>query len=155
MSKKILYVDMDNVLVNFQSGIDRLDPDLRIKYKDDLDEAPGIFSLMDPMEGAIESYEQLASWYDTYILSTAPWENPSAWKDKLLWVKNYLGKTAYNRLIISHNKHLNHGDFLIDDRPNNGAIDFSGKWIKYGSDEFPNWTSIVDYLKPLSYKKLA
>lgn len=133
---------MDNVLVNFQSGIDRLDPNLRIKYKNDLDEAPGIFNLMDPMGGAIESYEKLASWYDTYILSTAPWENPSAWQDKLIWVKKYLGRPAYKRLIISHNKHLNQGDFLIDDRPNNGAKYFPGEWIEFGSERFPDWDTV-------------
>jgi hypothetical protein len=54
---RILYVDMDNVLVNFQSGIDRLSPELIKKYKGDLDEVPGIFSLMDPLEAAIDSYQ--------------------------------------------------------------------------------------------------
>ena len=147
MSKKILYVDMDGTLVNFKSGIERLDPVLRLKYKDDLDEVPGIFSLMPPIDHAIESYEKLASWYDAYILSTAPWENPSAWHDKLLWVKKYLGKPAYKRLIISHNKHLNHGDFLIDDRPNNGAEFFPGEWIHFNTPKFPNWNSVVEYLK--------
>ena len=39
--------------------------------------------------GAIEAYEQLSQKYDTYILSSAPWDNPSAWSDKLVWVKKY------------------------------------------------------------------
>ena len=30
--------------------------------------------------------------YDVYILSSAPWKNPSAWSDKLEWVKKYLGQ---------------------------------------------------------------
>ena len=46
--KKIVYVDMDNVLVDFPSGIAKLSQDLRLKYKDDPDEVPGIFSLMEP-----------------------------------------------------------------------------------------------------------
>ena len=77
-SKKILYIDLDNTLVNFQSGIDRLTDGVREKYKNDLDEAPHIFSRMDPLDGAIDAYHQLAQQFDTYILSTAPWKNATA-----------------------------------------------------------------------------
>jgi 5'(3')-deoxyribonucleotidase len=147
VKKKILYVDMDNVLVDFPSGIAQLDPEIYRKYEGNFDEVPGIFSLMPPLEQAIESYEKLAGWYDAYILSTAPWENPSAWQDKLLWVKKYLGKPAYKRLIISHNKHLNQGDFLVDDRPNNGAEFFPGEWIHFGSEQFPDWERVIRYLE--------
>ena len=41
---KIVYVDMDSVLVNFQSGIDSLTDEQRQTFKDDLDDVPGIFS---------------------------------------------------------------------------------------------------------------
>ena len=144
--KRILYVDMDNVLVSFQSGIDRLLPEIMTKYEGKLDEVPGIFSLMNPMEHAIESYKMLSEKFDTYILSTSPWENPMAASDKFNWVKQHLGKHAHKRLILSHHKHLNQGDFLIDDRPNNGADKFSGELILFGSEKFPNWTVVTDYL---------
>ena len=62
--------------------------------------------------------------FDTYVLSTAPWENPSAWSDKLVWVKKHLGQLAYKRLILSHHKNLNSGDFLVDDRTRNGVDKF-------------------------------
>ena len=55
MPKPILFFDMDNVLVDFQSGIDRLDEQTKQKYEDHLDDVPGIFALMDPMPGAIEA----------------------------------------------------------------------------------------------------
>ena len=57
--KKIVYVDMDNVLVDFRTGIDRLSQEELEMYKDRYDEAPHIFSKMDPMKNAIESYIQL------------------------------------------------------------------------------------------------
>ena len=41
--KKIVYFDMDGVLVNFQSGIDQLDLYQTIEYKGRYDEVPGIF----------------------------------------------------------------------------------------------------------------
>ena len=144
--KKILYVDMDDVLVDFATGINKLDPETQIKYKNNLDDVPGIFSLMEPMEHAIDSYNLLAKNFDTYILSTSPWDNPSAWHDKVVWVKKYLGNVAHKRLILSHNKHLNYGDFLIDDRLKNGADKFQGELIQFKTEKFPEWNSVVTYL---------
>ncbi len=146
--KKILYIDMDNVLVDFPSGIARISEADRIAYDGDLDEVPDIFSLMDPMPGALEAFAELSGLFDTYILSTSPWENRSAWSDKLDWVKKHLGKPAYKRLILSHHKNLNAGDYLIDDRTKNGAALFSGEHIHFGTDDFPDWSSVLDYLRP-------
>ena len=72
MTKKRLYFDMDGVLVDFQSGIDRLSEDVKKEYEGRLDEVPGIFGLMLPMPGAIEAVNILKEHYDVYILSTAP-----------------------------------------------------------------------------------
>lgn len=144
--KKILFIDMDNVLVDFQSGLNKVDEATKQQYEGHLDDIPGIFALMEPMPGAIEGAHRLAERYDCYILSTAPWENPSAWSDKLLWVKKYLGELFYKRLIISHHKNLCHGDYLIDDRGKNGIREFEGEWIQFGSPEYPDWESVVNYL---------
>ena len=145
-NKKVLYVDMDNVLVNFQSGIDVLNEELKSRYAGCYDEVPNIFAKMRPNEGAIDAMNCLKDKYDIYILSTAPWNNPSAWADKLEWVKRYLGEVCYKRLILSHHKNLNTGDYLIDDRKKNGAADFKGELILFGSERFPNWESVVRYL---------
>lgn len=148
--KKIIYIDMDNVLVDFKTGIDKLDNDTLNEYEGRLDEVPNIFSLMDPFNNAIESVEKLSGKYDLYILSTAPWLNPTAWIHKIEWVHKHFGKEKdslfYKRLIISHHKNLNSGDYLIDDRPNNGAKDFKGEWIHFGSESFPDWNSVTRYL---------
>jgi 5'-nucleotidase len=144
--KKILYVDMDNVLVDFKSGIARLDKETIDHFDGRLDDVPGIFALMDPMPGAVESYKQLTERFDTYILSTSPWANPTAWYDKLNWVKKHLGQHAYKRLILTHHKHLNKGHYLIDDRPNNGAEHFEGQWLQFGSEQFPNWEVVTAWL---------
>jgi 5'(3')-deoxyribonucleotidase len=147
MKKKILYVDMDNVLVDFQSGIDRFSKQILDKYENRYDEIPGIFGKMKPMKDAIKSYEELSKLFDTYILSTSPWENETALADKLRWVKKYLGKVAYKRLILTHHKNLNKGDFLIDDRDKNGVSAFEGEHIHFGTEAFPDWPSVVAYLK--------
>lgn len=137
---------MDNVLVDFPSGIDQLDESTKEIYHDRLDEVPSIFSLMRPLQGAIDAHEKLSKLFDTYILSTAPWENPSAWSDKVIWVKANLGESAYKRLILSHHKNLNDGHFLVDDRTKNGAGDFKGEHIHFGTSKFPNWEIVYEYL---------
>lgn len=144
--KKILYLDMDNVLVDFPSAFPHLEDEQLQEFDRRLDEVPGIFSLMQPMPGALEAYSELVDRFDTYILSTAPWHNPSAWSDKLLWVQQYLGDPAHKRLILSHNKHLNRGDYLVDDRTKNGADRFPGEHIHFGTARFPDWDTVLAYL---------
>ncbi len=145
---KIVYVDMDSVLVDFEHGIGQLSEETYQEYENDLDEVPGFFRDLPPIEGAIEAFHKLSEHYDVYILSTAPWRNPSAWIDKLLWVKKHLPEVAQKRLILSHNKHLNKGDYLIDDRTANGASDFEGEHIHFGEEPFPDWDAVLEYLLP-------
>ena len=143
---KIVYVDMDNVLVNFQSGIDKLSSKQFNEFKGRYYQILNIFSLMDSLEGQLEGFEKLSSKYDTYILSTAPWTNTTAWQDKIEWVQKYLGKLAYKKLILSHHKNLNAGDYLIDDRLRNGAGKFKGEHIHFATDKFPDWDTVLNYL---------
>lgn len=145
--RRTLYIDMDNVLVDFESAFVHLTEQEHQDYAQRLDEVPAIFSKMAPMPGAVASFHELSKLFDTYLLSTAPWENPSAWSDKLLWVKTHLGQPAYKRLILSHHKHLNRGDFIVDDRTKNGVDRFEGKHIHFGSAEFPDWSAVTAYLK--------
>lgn len=154
--KPILYFDMDDTLVDFASGLNKIDALTRIRYNSCLDCVPNLFSLMDPLPGAVEAFKKLSQHFDTFILSTSPWGNQTAANDKLNWVKKYLGaekgSPAYKRLILSHHKDLNIGDFLIDDRPmNNGADKFSGLVIPFGKKHglFPDWDSVLHYLLPL------
>ncbi|MFW0793330.1 hypothetical protein AAFP30_05920 [Gordonia sp. CPCC 205515] len=146
---------MDNTLVDFQSGIDKLSEAERTRFDGDLDDVPGIFSLMDPMPGAIKAYRQLSKKFDTYILSTAPWDNPLAWTEKLLWVKMHLGRDeespAYKRLILSHHKNLNHGNYIIDDRTARGVDEMpDGMHIHFGQPGFETWKQVVAHMLPLA-----
>lgn len=145
--KKIVYVDMDGVLVDFESGVRQLDDQTLRAYSDRLQDVPGIFSLMTPLPDALESFEVLAKKYNTYVLSTASWNNHTAWSNKVLWIQRYLGQSAYKRLILSHSKHLNIGDYLIDDRINNGAGRFTGELIRFGTPAFPDWKAVMAYLE--------
>ena len=74
--KKRVFVDMDNVLVDFESGLAQVSEDVTKEYEGRLDEIPGLFGLMKPMPGAIEAMHEMQKHYDLFILSTAPWKNP-------------------------------------------------------------------------------
>jgi 5'-nucleotidase len=140
--KKRVYVDMDGVLVDYESGFDGT-PDELHGY----DNTPNVFSKMLPLPSALEAFRTLAEKFDVYVLSTAPWNNPSAWTDKANWIKKYLDDVAHKRLILTHNKALCIGDYLIDDRTANGAGEFTGEHIHFGTDRFPDWDAVLAYLQ--------
>lgn len=151
--KKIVYVDLDGVIVDLLGYIDKTFSKNKIEdlgYSTIIDEHPFIFSNAAPIEGAVKAFNKLASStkYDVYILSTAPWANEQSWTIKRQWVAKHLGKLANRRLILTHHKNLLMGDYLIDDRLKNGVTDFKGEHIHFGTDEFPNWDSVLKYLNP-------
>ena len=146
MNKKRLYFDMDGVIVDFDSALKLQSEETLKEYEGREDEIPGLFGRMQPMPGAIEAVRRLNEIYDCYILSTAPWGNPSAWSDKVIWITRYLDDVFHKKMVITHCKHLCKGDILIDDRDKHGVRDFEGEWIHFGSERFPDWDSVLDYL---------
>lgn len=143
-NKQIVYIDLDGVLCDFDKRHDELL--LRGMNKFQAFNHEDAFKDLEPIPGAIEAWESLQERYDTYILSTAMWSNIYAWSDKRVWVQKYLGKSANKKLILSHNKGLLRGEYLIDDRIANGVADFEGVHIHFGSQKFPDWKTTLDYL---------
>ena len=39
--------------------------------------------------------------------------------------------------------------YIIDDNTNNGVADFQGVHIQFGSPEFPNWQTVIEYFQRL------
>ena len=148
--KKRLFIDMDGVLVDLKGEINKFSemmPGLVNRYGADIDKIPGLFKDPAPIRGAADAFNRLSEVFDVYILSTAPWDNPDAWTHKRLWIaKHFDEKLIRKRLILCHHKQLMIGDYLIDDRRFNGATEFKGKWIHFGSEDFPNWESVLKYL---------
>ena len=146
--RKILFIDLDGVVADFISAMNTHPLIEDIRYTQNPDTIPGIFRHLKPINAAIKSVKKLlkSPKYDVYFLSTAPWNNPSAWTDKRIWLEEQFGDKISRKLILTHRKDLVKGDILIDDRPNNGAKDFEGKWIHFGSEDFPDWSSVLKYL---------
>lgn len=129
---------MDGVLADYYS---------KANYKESPEkESNGFFTELDQIEGAGDAFKKLSEYFDCYILTTAPWSSPKAMGEKRLWVEKHLGEYAFKRLMTSHRKDLHIGDFLIDDRTVNGAGEFKGEHIHFGTDKFPNWDAVVKYL---------
>ena len=158
MNKKIVWLDMDGVLVNFRKGVDEIlerNPEFREKYKGEYDRMHGVFRNPPPIDGAIEAVKKLAESgkYELYIASTAPWDNPESATDKRYWIEKHFGDLFKKKMVITHLKNMLIGDYLIDDRTKNGAGEFKGELLHFGYDyvndkfnEYPNWDSILKKL---------
>jgi 5'-nucleotidase len=149
--KNILYIDLDGVIADFISEMNSHPLRMISPYDEHPDTIPHIFRNLKAIDGAVDAVKFLlqSDSYEVYFLSTAPWNNPSAWTDKRLWLEDQFGDSINRKLILTHRKDLLKGDILIDDRPNNGAKDFEGTWIQFGTEEFPDWRSILKYLQLL------
>ena len=143
---KTLFIDMDGVIVDFlQSAKNSSEYD---KYRHCLDKIPDVFLYAPPMEHAIDSVIKLidSGKYEVYIASTAPWGNINSLSHKRIWIEKYFGDTLKKRLILTHRKDFLMGDYLIDDRTKNGAGEFKGKLLHFGSQKFPDWKTVLLYL---------
>jgi|TARA_R110000803_G_C11942207_1_gene316715 5'-nucleotidase len=140
---EIVYFDMDGVLVDFMSGVSKYPKKTQELYKDNLDEIPNVFSQMNPYPDMVQFAKDMYNdkRYDVYILSSPSSDNPSSWTDKFNWVQKHLPMFK-RRLILSHNKNLNIGDYLIDDRTKNGAGEFTGEHIYYGTNKYIDVNSL-------------
>jgi len=156
MARPKLFLDMDNVLVDTLSVLNQIDMTTQTVAKPD--QIPGIFRDLPPMPGAVAAVETLAAYYELHILSTAPWQNPSSWQDKLIWLQQYFGDDQqspfYKRVVMAHDKGLLHygGGMLIDDRPYHGASAWDDAaadsvWLQFGFDDRLVWSiELVDFL---------
>jgi 5'-nucleotidase len=159
IKKKIVYIDMDGVIVDFGKAIKdwfAKHPHLEERYKTHPDHIQGLFRIAPPIKGAIEAIKKLndSGKYELFIATSAPWGNPQSLTDKRFWLEDYFDNIFHKRMFTTHRKDLLMGDYLIDDRLKNGAGEFKGKLLRFGYDwennnspnEYPDWDSILDYL---------
>jgi len=146
-----IYIDMDGVLCDFVAHRDAM-----------LQQCPGIaypqsqygfFRDLPPIRGGLEAMHDLlaSAPYDPYILTAPSTRNPLCYTEKRVWVEEHLGMPYVERLIISPNKALLKGAYLIDDHQSGrGQEEFEGELIHFGSSQFPTWSEVMAYLLPES-----
>jgi 5'-nucleotidase len=143
---KTLFIDMDGVIVDFLQSIDN-HPE-KDNYKGREDALPDVFLNALPLEHAIDSVGKLLDCgkYEVYIASTAPWATVESLTHKRIWIEKYFGEKLKKRLILTHRKDFLIGDYLIDDRLKNGAGEFKGELLHFGTAKYPDWDSVLEYL---------
>ena len=146
--KKIIYIDMDGVLCDFNKAAEAsLKAKPYIKYPQ---MQYGFFADLEEIDKAIESVHFLMKQtiFDVYILTAPSIYNPLCYTEKRVWIEKHLGMELVKKLIISPHKGLNKGNYLIDDfASGKGQDKFEGKLLHFGSDTYPNWKAVIDYFK--------
>lgn len=160
MDKRILYIDMDGVIADFDKKMKELAPrlalgdgpdyEMRSKMVDEVvkNECPNMFEILEPLPFAIWAVNILndSELFEIYFLSTPMSAIPESYMGKKRWINKYFGEWANKRLILTHRKDLCIGDILVDDRKHNGAGEFKGIHIHFGTKEFPDWTHVLKTL---------
>lgn len=132
---------MDGVLCDFKSAaINALEKTPEQRYPQ---ARWGFFLGLKPIPGAIDAFRKLSEKYDVWILTRPSPQNVNCYTEKAQWVWNNLGEEVVEKVIMSCDKNLLKGDFLIDDN----QWDFEGRLIKFGSTEFPDWNSVLKFFE--------
>lgn len=137
-----VFVDMDGVLCNY-----------RKRYRECLQNYPenkypqkeaGFFIKLEEISCAIDGINAIAKHYDTWIATRPSIKNPLCYTEKRIWTEEHLGIEWVKRLIITPDKSLLIGEYLVDDQP---WPNFKGKQLLFGGREYPSWKSILNKLK--------
>ncbi len=142
MEKLIILVDQDGVLFDYDKRLMEIvaqeEPDFVAlpreahtefntemnypeRYRALMEEIvhrPGFFRSLPPIDGALDAMRTLLAAGHDVRICTAPkkrFENCVA--EKLASIKEHLGQEFVERTIITRDKTLVHGDYLIDDKP--------------------------------------
>lgn len=144
MKKKIVLVDMDGVLCQYDAHLLMLahthlglplhkadevanfntEELFEVEYRDRIDalaNKEGFFKDLEPFPHAVQALHEMA--HDPRLvvfICTAPkkfYKNSFCAGEKHHWIATHLGKEWTERVILTRDKTLIHGDVLIDDKP--------------------------------------
>lgn len=132
---------------------------------DEIMDKPGFYRTLPEIPGAIDALVEIqaADEYDVFLV-TSPWHtNPTCSQDKLDWVREHLGEAWVDKVIITKDKTLIDGDYLIDDKPEiTGAatprwqhIIFDQPYNQHIEDKerLVYWESVLEVLDALESEK--
>ncbi|MBP6562697.1 MAG: 5'-3'-deoxyribonucleotidase [Neisseriaceae bacterium] len=138
----LLLIDQDGVLADFEQGlrlkwraaysdVAPLPPEARRSFRASMDYpehlrarvgavcyAPGFFRDLPPVSGAVAAIKALvAAGHDVRICTSPLLQNPYCVAEKYQWVAHHLGPEWPEKMILTKDKTLVQGDYLIDDKP--------------------------------------
>lgn len=118
---------------------------------------PGFYGRLEPIPGARQALKAMHKAGHDVRICTSPWvSNPTCASDKLNWVAEHYGTHWAQRVIITTDKTLVHGDYLIDDKPDvKGSITPSWEHVLFdqpynstvtGKRRITDWASWAEVL---------
>ena len=146
-NKKVILVDMDNVLADYEGEFlqryrknfpnhfyiplekrntfylyDQYPPELK-KTVEGILTSVGFFENLPPIEGGKEAIEKMKSLgHEVFICTSFISNYKNCILEKYAWVEKNLGYYWTLRTILTKDKTLVYGDYLIDDRPEHKGI---------------------------------
>lgn|SRR3989338_1555632 len=139
--KEILLVDQDGVLADYEESFLRIwrarHPDkvwipIEERVMHNVDEqypielkplirkiidGKGFYRNLKPIDGAVEALKELKGHYDVFICTSPAKKYPNCVTEKYEWVDEHLGNEWTQRVILTRDKTLITGKYLIDDKP--------------------------------------
>jgi 5'-nucleotidase len=110
---------------------------------------PGFYRRLELIPGAKEALKAMDEAGHDVRICTSPWvANPTCASDKLNWVAAHYGSRWASRVIITTDKTLVFGDYLVDDKPMvNGSLDPSWEHVIFTQ---PYNVEIADHRRRLN-----
>lgn len=156
MKSKVVFIDMDDVIADFYGAA-------KCKYTEEVLEArmwqSSFFLNLRVIPGSQYAIRELENrGYDVWILSQPLAGHPECYYDKALWIQKHFPQ-LYKKLILTQDKGMIIGDYLIDDNKVKWKEKFEkngGKFIHfvYGGYNKENsgnpeelWKHILEELK--------
>ena len=165
MKKKIVFFDMDNVLVDYETALNaekikeqapKYESVVNGMKKTNYDDIPDIFTYSKPVKGAVEALKTLSQKFEVFIVSHASWANPLSWSNKLEWVKKYFDSdnvngTFYKRLILAQDRDVTTmtDSYVVEGEPQCGDSHKIGGNVIYlnkKNGDFRDLPSVVKHL---------
>jgi 5'-nucleotidase len=141
---KRLYVDMDGVLCDFIKAFEEQFIAGKVEFPQS---QCRFYENLEQIEDAHSCMRSLNELFDVWILTANP-HNPAGFTEKRIWLEENFGEYGlHKKLILSPDKSLLKGDFLVDDNSSGKGQDlFEGELVLFGGEEYPNWLKVSSYL---------
>jgi len=132
---KVILIDMDNTILDLDAqlfrALDMIYPDnaFRNKTTFDFDDPAidkvarafmtqkGFFLGFDPYPGAIDAIKCMAEKHNVYFVTSPLTEHKFCVSEKYQWIEMNFGLEWTKKIIVTKDKTLVMGDYLIDDKP--------------------------------------
>lgn len=144
--RPVLYLDMDNVLADFDGSPDI--PDIEKNRRDHpAIFKPNFFLNLKPTEFAKEAVRALllSGKYEVWVASKPLWNSHHCYSEKAQWLLQHFPELS-KRVVFTQDKGLLAGNFLVDDEPHWYGT-FAGTFILFNPKKAKKcWEQLLEYL---------